>query len=79
MVARRDVPGKEGKTMGIPLTGAAAHIDGLLRDIQKALFDQSGCALGESKGGRIGHRHRGHQQDHRNFPPSDGHHEAHCR
>ena len=41
VVARRDVPGKEGKTMGIPLTGAAAHIDGLLRDIQKALFDRA--------------------------------------
>jgi prolyl-tRNA synthetase len=41
VVARRDVPGKEGKTMGIPLTGAATHIDGLLRDIQKALFDRA--------------------------------------
>ena len=41
VVARRDVPGKEGKTFGIPLTGAAAHIDALLRDIQKALFDRA--------------------------------------
>jgi prolyl-tRNA synthetase len=41
VVARRDVPGKEGKTMGVPLAGAAAHIDGLLRDIQKALFDRA--------------------------------------
>ncbi|MCU0703693.1 MAG: proline--tRNA ligase [Fimbriiglobus sp.] len=41
VVARRDVPGKEGKMMGIPLGGAAAHIDGLLRDIQKALFDRA--------------------------------------
>ena len=41
VVARRDVPGKEGKTMGVPIGGAAAHIDGLLRDIQKALFDRA--------------------------------------
>src|SRR5215210_2565882 len=27
VVARRDVPGKEGKTMGVPIAGAAAHID----------------------------------------------------
>ena len=41
MVARRDVPGKEGKTFGIPLAGAAAHIDNLLREIQKALYDRA--------------------------------------
>ena len=41
VVARRDVPGKEGKQFGIPLTGAAAHVDALLRDIQKALFDRA--------------------------------------
>ena len=41
VVARRDVPGKEGKQFGIPLTGAAAHVDGLLRDIQTALFDRA--------------------------------------
>ncbi len=41
VVARRDVPGKEGKTMGVPIAGAAAHIDTLLRDIQKALFDRA--------------------------------------
>ena len=40
-VARRDVPGRDGKQFDIPLTGAAAHIDGLLRDIQKALFDKA--------------------------------------
>ena len=40
-VARRDVPGKEGKQFGIPLTGAAAHVAQLLRDIQKALFDRA--------------------------------------
>src|SRR4051812_3773372 len=40
-VARRDVPGKEGKQFGVPLTGAAAHIDKLLRDIQKALYDRA--------------------------------------
>ena len=40
-VARRDVPGKEGKTFGIPLTGAAAHIDKLLREIQSALYTRA--------------------------------------
>src|SRR5579872_5692507 len=34
-VARRDVPGKEGKVFGIPLTGAAVHIEQLLRNIQE--------------------------------------------
>lgn len=37
-VARRDVPGKEGKQFGVPLTGAAEHISQLLRDIQAALY-----------------------------------------
>ena len=40
-VARRDVPGKEGKQFGIPLAGAAAHIEKLLRDIQQALYDRA--------------------------------------
>ena len=40
-VARRDVPGKEGKQFGVPLTGAADHIAKLLRDIQTALFDRA--------------------------------------
>jgi len=40
-VARRDVPGKEGKQFGIPLAGAAEHIDTLLRDIQKSLFGKA--------------------------------------
>ena len=40
-VARRDVPGKEGKQFGVPLAGAAVHIDTLLRDIQKSLFDRA--------------------------------------
>jgi prolyl-tRNA synthetase len=40
-VARRDVPGKEGKQFGVPLAGAAAHIGALLRDIQKALYDRA--------------------------------------
>ena len=35
------MPGKEGKTFGIPLTGAAGHIANLLRDIQQALFDRA--------------------------------------
>jgi len=41
VVARRDVPGKEGKQFGIPLTGAAEHVNQLLRTIQKALFDRA--------------------------------------
>lgn len=41
VVARRDIPGKEGKTMGVPLEGAAAHIDKLLREIQQNLFDRA--------------------------------------
>jgi prolyl-tRNA synthetase len=40
-VARRDVPGKEGKQFGVPLSGAAAHIDKVLRDIQTALFERA--------------------------------------
>jgi prolyl-tRNA synthetase len=40
-VARRDVPGKEGKQFGIPLTGAAAHIEELLRNIPTALYDRA--------------------------------------
>jgi prolyl-tRNA synthetase len=40
-VARRDIPGKEGKQFGIPLTGAAAYIDNLLREIQKNLFTRA--------------------------------------
>jgi prolyl-tRNA synthetase len=41
VVARRDVPGKEGKQMGVPLLGAADHINKLLRDIQSALFSRA--------------------------------------
>jgi prolyl-tRNA synthetase len=41
VVARRDRPGKEGKQMGVPLTGAAEHIARLLREIQKCLFDRA--------------------------------------
>jgi prolyl-tRNA synthetase len=41
VVARRDICGPEGKTMGIPLDGAARHIDLLLREIQKNLFDRA--------------------------------------
>jgi prolyl-tRNA synthetase len=40
-VARRDVPGKEGKKFGILLTEAAGYIDALLRDIQKSLFEKA--------------------------------------
>jgi prolyl-tRNA synthetase len=40
-VARRDVPGKEGKQFDVPLAGAAAHVDKLLRDVQKSLFEKA--------------------------------------
>jgi prolyl-tRNA synthetase len=40
-VARRDVPGKDGKQFGVPLAGAAGHIDALLRTIQQSLFDKA--------------------------------------
>jgi prolyl-tRNA synthetase len=40
-VARRDNPGKEGKQFGVPLAGAADHVDKLLRDIQTALYDRA--------------------------------------
>ncbi len=40
-VARRDVPGKDGKKFGIPLADAAGYIDTLLRDIQKSLFEKA--------------------------------------
>src|SRR5258705_3389354 len=34
VVARRDIPGKEGKTMGVPLEGAAVHIEKTLHEMQ---------------------------------------------
>ena len=41
VLARRDIPGKEGKTMGVPMAEAPARIDALLREIQKNLFDRA--------------------------------------
>lgn len=41
VLARRDVPTKEGKEMGVPLTGAAARIVAILRDMQQRLFDRA--------------------------------------
>ncbi len=41
VIARRDIPGKEGKQMGIPLEGAAQYIADLLPQIQRALFDKA--------------------------------------
>lgn len=41
VLARRDVPGKEGKTMGVPLEAAPKQIDELLRAIQKNLFERA--------------------------------------
>jgi prolyl-tRNA synthetase len=41
VVARRDVCGKEGKQIGVPLAGVAQHVDKLLREIQKNLFERA--------------------------------------
>lgn len=43
VVARRDVPTKEGKQFGVPLEPAAftAHVQGLLDDIQAALLREA--------------------------------------
>ena len=41
VVARRDMPGKEGKTMGVPIEGAPAFIDKLMREIQQNLFTRA--------------------------------------
>src|SRR5262245_41659719 len=41
VLARRDRPGKEGKEMGVPLSGAAARIAELLREIQAGLFGKA--------------------------------------
>jgi prolyl-tRNA synthetase len=41
VLARRDLPGKESKEMGVPLDKAAARIGELLVAMQKALFDKA--------------------------------------
>ncbi len=41
VLARRDVPGKEGKEMGVPLAAAGARIVEILRDMQQKLFDKA--------------------------------------
>src|SRR5947209_8188862 len=41
VVGRRDVPGKEGKQIGVPLAGVAQHVDRLLREIQQNLFERA--------------------------------------
>lgn len=38
VIARRDIPGKDGKTMGVSLSEAPKLIDGRLREIQKNLY-----------------------------------------
>lgn len=51
VVSRRDQPGKQGKQFGVPLEphGFIAHVQGLLDDIQNALYAEvcphGGCAL----------------------------------
>jgi prolyl-tRNA synthetase len=41
VLARRDLPGKESKEMGVPLTGAAARIGELLKQMQTDLFQRA--------------------------------------
>jgi prolyl-tRNA synthetase len=41
VLARRDLPGKEAKEFGVPLTGAAKRIGELLQTMQKDLFDRA--------------------------------------
>jgi prolyl-tRNA synthetase len=41
VLARRDLPGKEAKEMGVPLTKAAARIGEMLKAMQTALFDKA--------------------------------------
>jgi prolyl-tRNA synthetase len=41
VVGRRDVPGKDGKQLGVPLAGVAQHVDKLLREIQAGLFERA--------------------------------------
>lgn len=43
VVARRDVPGKEGKTFGVPLESGAflAHVTGLMDEIHQGLLSQA--------------------------------------
>jgi prolyl-tRNA synthetase len=41
VVGRRDIPGKEGKQIGVPLAGVAQRVDKLLREIQAGLFERA--------------------------------------
>jgi prolyl-tRNA synthetase len=41
VLARRDLPGKEAKEMGVPLTRAAARIGEMLKEMQTALFNKA--------------------------------------
>jgi len=41
VLARRDIPGKEGKRAGVPLAAASAHIIELLKQLQADLFDKA--------------------------------------
>jgi prolyl-tRNA synthetase len=41
VLGRRDVPGKDGKQMGVPIAGAAQRIHALLKEIQNNLFQRA--------------------------------------
>lgn len=41
VLARRDRPGREGKTMGVPVAGAVAAVRAMLDDVQASLLQQA--------------------------------------
>src|SRR5207244_5910867 len=41
VLARRDLPGKESKVMGVPLADAPARVAEMLQQMQQALFDRA--------------------------------------
>jgi prolyl-tRNA synthetase len=41
VLARRDLPGKEHKEMGVPLTGAARRIGEMLQEMQKVMLERA--------------------------------------
>jgi prolyl-tRNA synthetase len=41
VLARRDLPGKEAKEMGVPLAGAAARVGAMLKQMQADLFNRA--------------------------------------
>jgi prolyl-tRNA synthetase len=48
VLARRDIPGKEGKKMGVPLAGAAQEVAAVLRAMQTDLYEKARRFRGEN-------------------------------